>query len=165
MKPVLVGLSNPYSSNPDFALHVEPKTGSGYRLWKMLQSVDPTVTAEQYLKAFDRRNLTDGKNWSAAGLRKAARKMKFEPGSTVVVLGNDVRLAFGLPDNMLIHPLYDDRLRITWRYVPHPSGLCRFYNNPVQKRLVALLLRDLYSGAGNNVKRRRNTQAAGERPR
>jgi hypothetical protein len=98
------------------------------------------ATEEQYLAAFDRRNLVEGE-WSVRAARKAADAMEIVPGSDIVLLGHAVRTAFRLPER-LIHP-YVDR-DATWRQIPHPSGLSRFYNSPTQRRLVALLLRDLY---------------------
>lgn len=83
----------------------------------------------QYVDAFDRRNL------NAVG--------KIRRGSMVVLLGDQVRKAFGVP-KLLIHPQTIDG--VTYRQVPHPSGRNRFYNDPVQHELVALLIEELYRG-------------------
>jgi len=87
------------------------------------------ASKQDYVRAFDRRNLCD------------LDAFMVPPGSTVVLLGEDVRRWFGLP-KILIHPQVRDG--VTYRQVPHPSGLCRFYNHPAQRELVALLLGQLY---------------------
>lgn len=147
MKPVLVGLNNPYSSDPQFALYDEPREGTGYRIFKMIKSVDKSAEAAVYRSRFDRRNLSPDFRPKKVDLIMSARSMKFIPGSTVVLLGRAVQEAFFLQNQSWIEPYY--RGGICWRVIPHPSGRCRFYNDPVQRRLVALLLSELYSGAEN----------------
>jgi hypothetical protein len=66
-----------------------------------------------------------------------------ERGRVVVVLGEGPRRALDLP-RQLIRPV--SRLGVVWRQIPHPSGRCRFYNDPVARAVVALLLEELYRG-------------------
>ncbi len=122
-KPVLLGLDNPH---PTEALAPWPPNCSGWRLWKMLNE-RTGATPEEYEQAFDRRNI---KTHSLPG-----------EGQVVVVLGEEVRKALGLP-KVLIHPV--QMMGLTFRQVPHPSGRTLFYNDPVQRQLVAMLLEELY---------------------
>lgn len=97
------------------------------------------VSQSEYLRAFRRQNVLD----VGRSPREVVRSIP--EGSTVVVLGQGVRQflrdAVRLP-RVLIHPVeFSGR---TWRQIPHPSGLCRFYNDPVSREIVALLLEELY---------------------
>lgn len=130
MKTILLGESNPRSDLRAAALWPHPVGCSGWRLWKMLN--DRTgMGSRQYIDGFDRRNI------------KTHPDVEFEPGSTVVVLGEKVRKHLKLP-KVLIHPIVRDG--VTFRQVPHPSGRTLFYNDPVCRELVAMLLEDLYDG-------------------
>ena len=96
-----------------------------------------------YLRRFRRANLVGGP-WSAAAGRDAARALRgdLEGGvpRTVVVLGRDVARAMGLSD-VLVHP--QRRGPVTYRVVPHPSGRCRWYNEPLHRVVVGLLLEEM----------------------
>ena len=50
MKPTLVGESNPYGGNDDYALYPAPNGCSGHRLCLLILGMDP----EDYLEAFER---------------------------------------------------------------------------------------------------------------
>ena len=127
MRPILVGTDNPHSNNPRHALAPYPDGCSGWRLWKML-SDQCGMTKQEYLLAFSRTNL---ENISDVDLGE---------GSVVVALGGDVRKYFGL-EKILVHPQV---IRgVTFRCVPHPSGRNRFYNDPLARRLVGMMLEDL----------------------
>lgn len=133
MKPVLIGTKNPYDGPP---LAPDPAGCSGWRLWKMLESRSG-ARAEDYVSAFIRTNLQELDS-------NSDMKAMFEPGSTVVLLGDQVRKFFNLP-KLLIHPQVRDG--ISYRQIPHPSGRCRFYNDPIAREVVAILLADLYYGS------------------
>ena len=118
----------------------------------MLDDVDPAASYF-YQAAFDRRNLCSREleTKSPGKLRTRAQRMvrTFPAGSTVVLLGNDVARAFSpvlskALQRILIHPQVIDG--ITWRLVPHPSGRTQFYNDPVLRSVVGMLLSDLYHG-------------------
>ena len=134
MKTLLLGLENPHSDDPLDDLSTHPKNATGWRLWRMLNR-RTGATEAQYMRAFDRQNI---------------RSFPLEclPGErTVLVLGNEVRQTlnqwFSLDlEDTLIHPQV--RGPTTFRCIPHPSGLNRFYNDPVQRELVAMLLEELY---------------------
>lgn len=100
------------------------------------------ASKSQYLRAFERRNLVDGKRWDR-GIAAAAAEKLFGAmqGREVVVFGEEPRRMLGLP-KLLIHPVL---LRgVTWRQLPHPSGRCLWYNDPDCRALVAALLAELY---------------------
>lgn len=132
MKPVLVGIDNPHSSDDRHALYPGPPGCTGWRIWQMIRLMRPDVTASQYALAFSRCNISSSPT--------------FVKGETVVLLGEDVRKRveelYGEIPRQLIHPTV--RRGVTFRQVPHPSGMNRFYNDPTQRDLVALLLAELY---------------------
>lgn len=131
MRSVLIGIRNPHSSDPSDALAPYPVGCSGFRLWKMLYDVSGTP-ARKYMRLFSRMNVDD------PNLEAAVDELP--EGSTVVLLGEEVRRHFGLP-KQLIHPIVRDGLN--YRQVPHPSGRCHFYNDPLCRRLVGMMLEDL----------------------
>jgi hypothetical protein len=146
-RPVLIGMNNPISSDPDHALFPYPEGCTGHRLLDMLQSRLPNVTRRQYLERFDRRNVVDGKHYNAALAREGAAKLDLEffgSGRTIVLLGNDTIAAFGHP-RLLIHPQIIGGS--TWRQIPHPSGRNFWYNDETNRALVASLLEDLFNGS------------------
>lgn len=133
MKPVIVGIDNPHSRDPRDALSPHFPNSSGHRLWQMLHE-RAGVTKSAYTRRFRRTNVRD---WVGVFVLKK----EFKPGQTVVLLGGHVRQCFGLP-KVLLHPVVRDG--ITYRQVPHPSGRTRFYNDPTQRAMVAILLEELY---------------------
>lgn len=133
-----MGLINPH---PTEDLYIRPLGCSGHRLSLLFGKTD-----EEYLTAFDRRNLLTSMEDNPA---EAAERFKstLEKGDQVVLLGEAVRRSLDLP-KMLIHPLTVDG--ITYRQIPHPSGRNRFYNDPALKFLVGDMLKSLISKEGEN---------------
>lgn len=147
MRPVLIGMNNPVSSNPSHALYPAPEGCTGHRLFKMLQSRVPTATRSEYLRRFDRRNVVSLKVFDRQLALEGARRLDqefFGSGRTIVVLGADTIKAFGIPP-LLIHPQIIGGS--TWRQIPHPSGRNLWYNDPQNTLLVSMLLEDLYNAA------------------
>jgi hypothetical protein len=121
----------------------------------------------QYLETFERRNLVRAVEYDRVVARARAHEVVTElrgSGRTVVLLGNSVREAFhyalgntptqrvgtaewfgetqgGLPP-LLVHP--QEVVGCTWRQVPHPSGRNLWYNDPENRKVVELLLEELY---------------------
>lgn len=157
MKPIIVGLNNPYSQRPEHALAPFPERSAGERLWKMYNELDPIYIGAQaaqidklrYMNAFDRCNLFGDHFPPGEQARRLIAKRlvaTFPKGSTVILLGHKVRLAFNLAlskkiKHILIHPQVIDGL--TWRWLPHPSGRSTQYNDPVMKMLAGLTLADV----------------------
>jgi len=117
-KPLLVGEANPYSLDPDMALFPWPRQAAGNRLREILG-----LTDAKYVKRFDRINLVRGHRWSIKLAREEANRLLAERGGPMVLLGAKVASAFGLdftPFTVARGQLY---------LLPHPSGLCRVWND------------------------------------
>lgn len=143
MKVMLIGQNNPLSMRPGFALYPAPNGCTGHRLWTMLHA-RTGVSRLRYIEAFDRRNLVHGMIYDRATAHAAADAIYQEvwgSGRTIVLLGEEVRKAFGHP-RLLVHPQVIGGC--TWRQIPHPSGRNPFYNEPKNRKVVELLLEELY---------------------
>jgi hypothetical protein len=140
-------MCNPLSRDPEHALYPSPPGCTGHRLWQLLRIRQPGVTEQQYLRAFDRRNLVAGREWDTLTGEMNAVIMTSElwcSGRTVLLLGEKVRRAFGL-EKLLVHP--QERDGCTWRQLPHPSGRNAWYNAQDNRRVASLLLEELYVAA------------------
>lgn len=172
MKPILVGMNNPISTRPGHELYPAPEGCTGWRLWQLL-AARTGASRLQYLDVFERRNLVRDLTWNRLAARARAYEMVCElrgSGRTVVLLGQSVREAFdyvikgepcrfcgtgpcetcmntgldepnGLPP-ILVHPQVAGGC--TWRQVPHPSGRNMWYNDSDNKKVVELLMEELY---------------------
>ena len=116
-KPVIVGESNPYGGDPYFALYPSPDGCSGHRLCCTILGMDRS----EYLDLFDRTNLCTGK-WSMRAARARAVEIRAIP-TWFILCGAKVARAWGLPFSPL--EVFSDVL-----VLPHPSGLCRLWNEP-----------------------------------
>jgi hypothetical protein len=153
VKPLLLGMCNPLSDDPEFDLYPYPEGSAGWRLWKMLPE---GTTRAQYLDVFDRRNLLHQRTWDQKAAREAAveiiASLAFRP--IIVVLGSQVRSALGLPNAEPL-VLREDMASATrvdgaacqaivrWLPVPHPSGRNRWYNEPGNRERVGATLLEL----------------------
>lgn len=127
---LLVGELNPYGSDPDYALSLVPLHASSGRLVRILG-----CSAGTYMRDHDRVNLCTGR-WDASTARVEARRLlsSRRAGTGVVLLGSKVARAFSA-----IY-LLDYRLQLTTTdegavallSLPHPSGLCRTWNDPAE---------------------------------
>jgi len=149
MKAVLLGMNNPVSSNPKFALYPYPPGCTGARILKLLQRRLPDVGRREYLEAFDRTNLLSKLVWNKREAQDAAITFLKDVapglrGRTVVVFGAEVRKLLGLEEK-LIEPI--EMEGVVYRQLPHPSGRNYWYNVPECADLAAILLEELYEGA------------------
>ncbi len=136
---VIVGMNNPLSTNPSMALYPAPVNCAGWRLWQMLAE-RCGASSEDYRRGFDRRNLLPTQHWDRRASRAAAEEMLPQlVGRRVVLLGAEVRAAFRLPP-VLVVPVSDRG--VTWRQLPHPSGRCRWYNDPKNRAVAGALLEE-----------------------
>lgn len=123
-RPLLLGEANPYSDDPAMALYPFPEGSAGYRLPDILG-----MRRVDYLRQFDRRNLICGAEWNLKAAREAY------PGivrgrDVVVLLGAKVCKAAGVAFEPFSVLLKLDTDRLCARVVlPHPSGLCRLWND------------------------------------
>jgi hypothetical protein len=142
LKPVLLGMNNPYSERPDRALAPLPVNSAGGRIHKMLRA-RTGATKSQYMRAFERRNLLDRVEWCAVEAAARAQDLVTDlQGREVVVFGWVVAEALGLPKDVIIHPF--EHRGVLWRRVPHPSGRNLWYNKRENTAMVELLLEELY---------------------
>jgi hypothetical protein len=133
-------MNNPLTPRPQFALHPAPAGSAGWRLWRLLNRRTGAGPAE-YCAAFDRRNLVGGA-WNRLAARAAFRTMvPGLRGRTVLLLGEEVRRAAGLPRELVLPVVLDG---VTYRQLPHTSGRCHWYNDPVCAELAALVLEELF---------------------
>lgn len=147
-RPVLVGMNNPLSSDPKYALYPHPVNCTGWRIWKMMyESSLGTVSKSDYIGAFERRNILSQKTWSAREAGVAGRALMDElSGRTIVFFGVQTLRAVGLP-----RPSWGEWRSYCWlpdaltiyTLMPHPSGRCHEYNDPAMRERLGLMLRNL----------------------
>lgn len=141
-RPVLLGMNNPVSSNPDHALYPHPPGCAGYNLQQM-----SGLSRSEYLRLFDRQNLISGRAWNEAEARAARPELRERlAGRTVVLLGSPVNSAMRAGTDHELAPIF------VWRpdghggwmaKVPHPSGLNRQYNQPLVRECLAIFMQEL----------------------
>lgn len=141
MRPIILGMNNPHSSDPLLVLSPTGDPGSaGNRLWNM-----SGMSETEYRLAFDRRNLVSGPEWTSEIARLATKRfvVDLEEIATIVVLGRLTWNAFAfLPGDQWPCRAWRTNAR-TWWFVPHPSGRNLWYNDPENGRKVGKLLRRL----------------------
>ena len=160
-RALLVGEHNPYSGRAEDALYPWPPESAAGRLCRGLG-----MSEEEYLAAFERRNLLRTVRWSAPAAREAARTLSAEfPALPRVLLGARVARAFGLafepftftlvgpldPDGQLslgaAAPTATGSLTLV---LPHPSGRSRAWDEPGAwaraRERVASILRAVAGG-------------------
>lgn len=144
-RPLIVGMNNPISLDPKYALYPTPRGCAGNRLYEMLREMIPSVTMMDYVRRFDRINLVSGP-WSAGKARE--RALELLPtlvGRRVVLLGRGVQSAFRASSSMPVaRVLTEDG--ITFYLLPHPSGRNLQYNDQSVRLLAGRILRQLYDG-------------------
>ncbi|MDO8616898.1 MAG: hypothetical protein Q7T33_14380 [Dehalococcoidia bacterium] len=143
-------MNNPLSDDPEYDLYPYPAGCTGWRLWKMLPE---GTSRQQYLEAFDRRNLLRAREWDLKKAREAAEALLPElDGRLVVVLGTGVRAALGLPGSEPLEMLKTfasvGRRKVTFDWIPfpHPSGRNHWFNRPANRARAAEVLRRLMDG-------------------
>lgn len=134
----LIGEQNPYGDRHGhkqrFALYPLPAHASGGRLARILG-----LTVDEYLDAFERRNLLGPGRWDVKKARAAAVEIRGQvrDGEVLVLCGARAAAAFQYPSDPLRTFASEhrvDRLLGEARYevlvIPHPSGLSRAWNDP-----------------------------------
>jgi hypothetical protein len=129
----IVGEVNPYGADPQFALYPDPPQSAGSRMQRLVAALDRRT----YICGLARYNLCVGR-WSVPEAREAARQLREDPLTEVVVLlGRKVAGVFwaGSPPPPfsaapLVRRLDRASPTITAVMLPHPSGLCRVWNEP-----------------------------------
>lgn len=151
--PLLVGLNNPYSSDPRLALYPYPTGSTGHRILTLLRMTDPKVTREQYLGWFARMNVWAGRTPPKPRLlREAGRDVLGAAlGRTdAVLLGNDVWAAVMVQDPPeLFGCVTLNSMTRFWRF-PHPSGRNPLLNDPKLRRRFGEGLLGIARGAASD---------------
>jgi hypothetical protein len=125
-RPVLVGESNPYGADPDFALFPHPEGSAGWRLAREILGMESTRT---YLRAFRRVNLCPVM-WSMPKAREtiAQQRLLERP---CILLGRKVADAFGVDfRHCLVHLNGSAAEPRRLLVLGHPSGRNLLYNAP-----------------------------------
>ncbi len=117
-KVLIVGESNPFGGGDEFALYPAPDGCSGHRLCCLILG----MRQDDYLEAFDRCNLVQGK-WSIVAARKKAESLR---NRRVILCGSRVCAAFGVPFQPLLPLMAAEYLDTL--ILPHPSGRNLIWN-------------------------------------
>jgi len=144
MRPWLIGEMNPHQKSGEdpshkYDLYPLPRGASGHRLCKLVLDMEMTT----YMRSFIRRDLITWKKWSVPQARKAASVVWAESkGAPLILLGAKVSAAFGFayePFTFVKRDAVVGDRRIL--IIPHPSGLCRAWDEPLAfRRARALVL-------------------------
>jgi hypothetical protein len=131
-------MNNPLSDDPKLALYPLPPGCAGNRLWRLLHDRTGATKAE-YVRGFERVNLVIGE-WDRVDARAAADEfIRVHQGRRAVILGASVRTAFRLPPVLVTTVLHRG---VYFRQLPHPSGRCRWYNDPKNRAVAGMLLEE-----------------------
>lgn len=130
IRPLLLGEANPYGGSPRRALWPYPKNAAGNRLREILG-----LTTEDYLAKFDRRNLCP-RSWNLEEAKRVAGEIESSRDFPIVLLGARVCRAFNLGFNPFTKCLMEVYI------LPHPSGLCRIWNDPTSHQRARDLLKE-----------------------
>lgn len=146
MKTILLGLDNPHSSDPAMALYTRPINASGYRLWQMIKDAANrkchNFSERDYLEGYTRRNLLSSENYVGDRFNYSLMVSALK-GRRVVMLGQKVPKLLGIMGVTFdLVPRVGDGF--TYYVIPHPSGLCREYNDPIMRQRVGDLVYKLH---------------------
>jgi hypothetical protein len=139
MKPLLVGMNNPLSRDPQYALYPDPPRCTGWRIWQLL---DPPMTHDEYLEAYARTNIVEGQAWSAERARLNVNRIRdMMSGRRTVLFGAEVRIAMGWAKHALLtwHALSGTG---QFALLPHPSGRNQWFNDARNRIIAARILRE-----------------------
>lgn len=143
-RPVLIGMNNPLSSDPRYALAPYPTNVTGWRIWRMLADQCDAGRAA-YMRAFDRRNALTARVWDFNAAREESRGLMHTLGGRkVCVLGRDTLSALELAGTVSPLQWQEHVSGARWCYIPHPSGLNLWYNDGLNRTAVGLRLEQLY---------------------
>lgn len=144
MKPIIVGINNPHSDDPEKALGVEPVGSAGNRLWLMVKDAANRQGKDfreiDYLDGFDRVNLMEKPDYTPEQMRlRQYSLMASFTGRRVVMCGTKVPMTMGLRHSGF-HLGVQQGPNFVYYVIPHPSGLCREYNDQSMRHRVGDLL-------------------------
>lgn len=128
----LVGECNPYGGGDDYALFPSPDGCSGHRLCCTVLRMSRAA----YLDCFVRVNLCVGR-WSMPLAVERARRLRRDAGR-LILCGAKVARAFMVAYEPV--SVVESRLLV----IPHPSGMCRAWNDPATALRVRLAMSSFY---------------------
>ncbi len=133
--PVLVGETNPYGTEPRYALFCAPRHSAGARLQRVVLG----LRRHRYVE-LPRYNLCTGP-WRIGPARQAATRIRAEhPDEVLVLCGRKVATAFGHPKTAPFTYLASEQLVL----LPHPSGLCQVWDEPDAVERARALLQPIF---------------------
>lgn len=124
-RPLLLGLDNPYSTDPRNALLPRPSHSAGGRLFRLA-----SMPWSEYNATFERRNICDVTQEELTG-------------RTVVVLGREAWRRLGLSGTEFFDRTRGAQPDTLFILIPHPSGRNLWYNSSKNRYRVRRLLRRL----------------------
>jgi len=142
---LLIGLDNPQSRDPRYALFSRPAGCSGHKLLLMMQKVDPTFTEADYTRIPKTNLFQVGPASSKASVMSAAGALVVEQlrDSNVYVVACGKQTW----DAMVLEVAGDTPmcefvrvLGAQYAWIPHPSGRNRKYNSAAVRRRVGEFL-------------------------
>lgn len=145
MSMLLIGLDNPQSRDPRYALFSRPAGCSGHKLLLMMQKVDPTFTEADYTRIPKTNLFPVGPASSKASVMSAAGALVVEQlrDSNVYVVACGKQTW----DAMVLEVAGDTPmcefvrvLGAQYAWIPHPSGRNREYNSAAVRRRVGEFL-------------------------
>jgi hypothetical protein len=121
---VIVGETNPYGIEPEFAMYPLPENSAGGRMQRLVLG----IPRSDYIK-IPRYNLCEGK-WSIKTARKKALViLNNHPSCRFILCGKKVCDGFSL-DFTPYKTLDDFSRNGDFAIIPHPSGLNRMWGEP-----------------------------------
>ena len=148
MKPLIVGMNNPYSEDPRYALYPHPERSAGFRLYLMLKEAGHreavSISKLNYAERFDRVNVVAGEPYSkSAAKRERPKVLELMRDRLTIICGagtaRDLELFYGgfTLEKNVVGPY-------SYYVIPHPSGRTRDYNSSEMRARVGELLLSLY---------------------
>jgi hypothetical protein len=156
VKPVLIGMNNPYNGDPRYALYPSPDISAGGRLCTMFLAAANRAGIHadsfDYISGFERMNLINTPTWDPVSAKIASRTLKPTlMGREVIICGVSVLTMMDLQRHEWLcwHRRPPDLFENSFDYVliPHPSGRCREYNDPEVVVAVGDLLLEAWKKA------------------
>jgi hypothetical protein len=145
---LIVGLDNPQSSDPRYALFPHPSGCAGHRLMSMMQEVSEQIRQRDYINIPKSNLFSCGrmpkKNKNGFLLMAATTLTMSMEGSNqkVILLGNEVRNAvLGKKIGESLREMtFVKLLGCQYAWIPHPSGRNQYYNDTRRRRKIGRFL-------------------------
>lgn len=154
MKVLIIGMNNPLSMDPKYALYPHPPGCAGWNLWKKMEDAVPEFDQVDYKTTFDRVNLVRGEWNDGLAVSKAAQMLKEDAlhDRHVLLLGERVQRSFRVAGcdvrefgqfKFFLPPI--PKAKRMWAHVPHPSGRSRVWNDPAVRDEARIFFKQLVS--------------------